>query len=534
MSHTQKEYTKGTPPKSSTSHDASNVQEREDMHQVRIKKLEKIRESYYDPYMQHFQPNGELQSLNEQARNKDAEDTYNQAFLEKQEVYKISGRIRTRRIMGKAIFLNIADENSSMQIYCNLNLLGEKTFDLVKNLLDLGDIIGVEGTFFVTKTGQLSLRTNKIIVLAKALQPLPVVKESDGTLYDAFEDIEMRYRMRYVDLIVNNKTREVFKTRTKIISYIRHFLEDRNFLEVETPMMQKQAGGAKARPFVTYHNTLDRTLYLRIAPELYLKRLVVGGFHKVFEINKNFRNEGISIKHNPEFTMLELYEAYSNMQGMLSLCENLVASLAKDIVGTYKVPYGKHILNFEPPWEQLSYLESIKKYTGLAIHPQLSLSECKKDALNLDLTPLSKKVVEDANSIWNIAELLFDEKVEPYLIQPVFITHFPKAISPLAKEDPAHPDLVERFEPYIAAREIGNAFSELNDPLEQLARFKDQARDEDEESLKNIDYDYVRALEYAMPPTGGLGIGIDRLVMILTNVPSIRDSILFPVLRDKN
>ena len=450
--------------------------------------------------------------------------------------------------MGKAAFAKLRDHSGSLQLYFNRDtLIEKKDYTIFKELLDLGDIIGVEGFLFFTRTKELSLHVKKITVLAKSLRPLPVAKEADGKIYDSFSDPEQRYRLRYLDLILNEKSRENFKKRSLLIKYIREFLDNRSFLEVETPMMHAIPGGASARPFITYHNALDRKLYLRIAPELYLKRLLVAGFPKVYEINRNFRNEGISIKHNPEFTMLELYESYGDITSMKLLCEELICTLARKLLGTLQFPYAEHQLDLSTPWESIAYLDAIEKYTAIRIDPSSSLGELKKKSLALEIDPKSRekfqKEVRDCADLWHLSDILFSQKVEPKLIQPVFITDFPASLSPLAKKNPKNPHLVYRFEPYIVGREIGNAFSELNDPVDQLKRFEKQVEKhkknsdknktikEDEASNAYIDHDYIRALEYAMPPAGGLGIGIDRLAMILTNAPSIRETILFPLLR---
>lgn len=333
--------------------------------------------------------------------------------------------------------------------------------------------------------------------------------------------------MRYVDLVVNDHVRDTFITRSKIVSEIRSFLTQEGFLEVETPMMQPIAGGAAARPFVTHHNTLDMQLFLRIAPELYLKRLIVGGMDRVFELNRNFRNEGISTKHNPEFTMMEAYMAFGDMSTMLDLTERLITHLAQKICGTLKIQYGKDLIDLSPPWKRITYVDIIKEYSGIDFSQITSLDEAKKKASEL------KVDVSKCQTIWKVADEVFSEKAEPNLIQPIFITDYPKELSPLAKSNPDKPDYVERFEPYVAGREIGNAFTELNDPFDQKERFEDQVkqREAGDDEAFMMDEDYIRALEYGMPPTGGLGIGIDRLVMLLTNSHSIRDTILFPLMR---
>lgn len=491
-----------------------------DLFENRLRKLESLQAAGQDPFQQDFHPSdftGDLIPMDP-------------ATFSEEKTYQLAGRVRSKRLMGKAAFLDLEDSTGRLQLYAKQKDLGE-AFELLTSL-DLGDIIGVSGFLFTTKVGQTTLNVRSLTLVAKSLRPLPVVKEdAEGNVFDAFADREQRYRMRYVDLIVNPGVRETFVMRSRIVSEIRNTLISRGFLEVETPMLQPIPGGASARPFITHHNTLDMELFLRIAPELYLKRLIVGGFPKVFEVNRNFRNEGISIKHNPEFTMLELYEAYGNMQTMLDLCEELIAGTAQKLLGTYKIPYGDFPeIDLTPPWERLSYLDAIEKHSGVRIDSEMTLEAARSAAAKAGL---SKDILDDCANIWKVAEALFDERVEPNLIQPVFITDFPLALSPLAKAYPDRPDITQRFEPYIVGREIGNAFSELNDPVDQKRRFEDQVREREagEGDGGYMDHDYIRALEYGMPPTGGMGIGIDRLVMLLTNSASIRDTILFPQLR---
>lgn len=489
-----------------------------DLYEVRLEKLQNLRNSGYDPYQKEFDRKHTVKELLQIPV-----ETYSQ-----EKKYSIAGRIRSKRMMGKAGFLDIEDDTGRIQFYVRKEEK-ELNFDIVKNL-DIGDIVGIKGYLFLTKTGEKTLHVESMELLAKCLRPLPVVKETEEKIYDAFADKEQRYRMRYVDLIVNSHVREVFLTRSRIISHIRSFLNQEGFLEVETPMMQPIPGGANARPFITHHNALDMDLYLRIAPELYLKRLLVGGFTKIYELNRNFRNEGISYKHNPEFTMLEVYQAYGNMETMMDLCERLIISTVKEIHGTLKIPYGENEIDFTPPWRQIPYLDAIREYAGISIHPDSDVRETIQEAVKQGYP---ESLFAEAASIWDVAEILFDEAVEKHLIQPVFIVKYPKAISPLAKANKEDPRFVDRFEPYVAGREIGNAFSELNDPFDQRERFLEQAkkRQAGDEEAQFVDYDFLRALEFGMPPAGGLGIGIDRLVMILTNQHSIRDTIFFPLLR---
>ncbi len=488
--------------------DSSNLYEN------RLKKLQKIISEGQDPYQNHFQPQHKAEKLLQLPPEQ----------LSPQNIYSLAGRIRSIRLMGKAAFADMEDDSGRIQLYLNKTSLGED-FQTFKQL-DLGDIIGVSGFLFITGAGQTTLHLQSIVPLAKCLRPLPVVKEAHGKTFDLFSNKEQRYRMRYVDLIVNRGARKLFETRSSIINEIRNFLVARGYLEVETPMMHPIAGGAAARPFITHHNSLNMELYLRIAPELYLKRLIVGGFSKLFELNRNFRNEGISIKHNPEFTMLELYEAYGNMESMLSLCEALISTVAQKVTGSMELVYQGKQVDLTPPWSRLSYLDAIEKYSGFRPQQEMGLNDAIKAAQEAGASP---EELAECQNIWQVCELLFDAKVESHLLQPVFITDWPIALSPLAKACPQNPDFAQRFEPYIMGRELGNAFSELNDPLEQRGRFEAQMGRQEQGEV--IDQDFLQALEYGMPPAGGMGIGVDRLVMLLTDSASIRDTIFFPLLR---
>ncbi|MCB1177304.1 MAG: lysine--tRNA ligase [Leptospiraceae bacterium] len=488
----------------------------------RIKKVKDLREKGVNPYPVRFFPNALAADL-----IKDFDKIVVPKESPDKPIYKLGGRLHAKRVMGKASFGHIKDKSGTIQLYASRESMGEENYSLFKSF-DLGDQIGIEGYLFKTQKEEISIHVDKVTLLAKCIRPLPVVKEKDGVVYDAFADKEQRYRMRYVDLTVNDSVRETFITRSKIIQEMRNFFVSEGFLEVETPMMQPIAGGAAARPFITHHNTLDMDLYLRIAPELYLKRLIVGGMDRVFEINRNFRNEGISIKHNPEFTMMEAYMAYGDMEAMLSITERLFTHLAKALgKDNLKLPYGEHIVDLTTPWKRVKYVDIIKEYSGVDFSTVKTLEEAKNIAKSLNVD------ASKCTSIWKVADEVFSEKAEPNLIQPVFITDYPKELSPLAKSSDENPDYVERFEPYIVGREIGNAFSELNDPFDQKARFEEQVaqREAGDDEAFMMDHDYVRALEYGMPPTGGLGIGVDRLVMLFTNSPSIRDTIFFPLLR---
>lgn len=441
----------------------------------------------------------------------------------------IAGRIKSKRVMGKASFAHLEDKLGTIQMYARRDTLGEEKYSLFKTF-DLGDIIGVAGKTFRTRQGEITVEVHDVVMLAKCIRPLPVVKEKDGQVFDEFADQELRYRQRYVDLIVNPKVREDFLLRSRIVSGIRTFLMEKGFIEVETPMMQAIPGGAAARPFITHHNTLDMDLYLRIAPELYLKRLIVGGFEKVFELNRNFRNEGISTKHNPEFTMVELYQAYADYHDMMELCETMIATIAENITGSTVITYQGEEIDLTPSWKRVTFIDIIKQYTGLDFAAISTPEEAYSAAESKGLQP------EEGLSVWAVANEVFEELVESKLIQPTFIMDYPKELSPLAKSSDENPDFVERFEPYIAGREIGNAFSELNDPFDQRDRFEEQVkmREAGDDEAQMMDYDYINALEYGMPPAGGMGIGIDRLVMLFVDTPSIKDTILFPLLRPES
>ncbi len=434
----------------------------------------------------------------------------------------LAGRLMTIRGMGKSSFAHLQDAKGRIQIYVRLDGVGEANYELFKSL-DLGDILGVTGFPFKTKTGEVSVHVESFQLLSKALHPLP-------EKWHGLTDLETRYRNRYVDLIVNADVKKTFEIRSKVVAAIRNHMDSQGFLEVETPMMHPIPGGATARPFVTHHNTLDIDLYLRVAPELYLKRLVVGGFERVYEINRNFRNEGISIKHNPEFTMLEAYQAYGNNETAMTLTESLLAEMAKAAGQGLKFKTGEVDLDFTPPFKRMPLLGALKELGGVD-YDTTSIEELRKRVLGTNaqvkhLDKLSKA---------ELAYLLFGELVESKLIQPTFITEFPVEVSPLAKARSDKPELTERFELFIYGREIANGFSELNDPVDQRRRFEKQVelRQAGDEEGMYLDEDYILALSYGMPPAGGVGIGIDRLLMLLTNSPSIRDVILFPLLRPR-
>lgn len=443
----------------------------------------------------------------------------------------IAGRLMSKRIMGKASFAVIQDSQGKIQAYINRDEIcpGEdKTMynTVFKKLLDIGDIIGLKGYMFKTQTGETSLHVSELKLLAKSLNPLPIVKEKDGEVYDAFSDPEQRYRMRYVDLIVNPHVRDAFVKRTKMVNTMREYLNADGYLEVETPILQPIYGGAAARPFKTHHNTLDMTLYLRIANELYLKRLIVGGFDGVYEFSKDFRNEGMSRFHNPEFTQVELYVAYKDYEWMMNLTEEMVEKVALALHGTTKVQVGENVIDFQRPWKRYTMYEAIEHFTGVDI------SEMDEAGIRQVCKDLHIKVDESMGR-GKLIDEMFGEKCEHLLIQPTFITDYPVEMSPLAKKHRTKPGLVERFEAIANGKEIANSFSELNDPIDQRKRFEEQLelgkRGDDEAMV--LDEDFLRAIEYGMPPTAGLGIGIDRLAMIMTNSNSIQDVLFFPQMK---
>lgn len=448
----------------------------------------------------------------------------------------IAGRLMSRRIMGSASFAELQDESGKMQLYVRRDDIcpGEdKTLynTVFKKLLDIGDIIGVTGYVFTTQTGEISVHVTSLKVLTKSLKPLPIVKETkdkDGNVvaHDAFTDPEQRYRQRYVDLIVNPHVRETFKKRTALVNSIRNFLNDRSYLEVETPILQPIYGGAAAKPFKTHHNTLDMTLYLRIANELYLKRLIVGGFEGVYEFSKDFRNEGMSRFHNPEFTQIELYVAYKDYQWMMDLVEEMVERVAMDLHGTTEVQVGENLINFQRPWKRYTMFEAIEHFTGIDIS-KMTEDEIRATAEKLEVP------VDETMGKGKLIDEIFGEKCEALLIQPTFITDYPVEMSPLAKKHRSIEGLAERFEAICNGKEICNAFSELNDPIDQRERFQGQlelGKRGDEEAMV-LDEDFLRAIEYGMPPTAGLGVGIDRLSMIMTNSNSIQDVLFFPQMK---
>ncbi len=433
---------------------------------------------------------------------------------------KLAGRLMAKRGHGKASFAHVQDRSGQIQIYVRLDNVGESTYEVFKKL-DIGDIVGIEGKIFKTRKGEITIEVQEIILLTKSLCPLP-------EKWHGLKDVDLRYRQRYLDLIVNPEVRENFIIRSKVIKAMRDFLDCKGFLEVETPIMHTIPGGALARPFITHHNALDIDLYLRIALELHLKRLLVGGLERVYEIGRVFRNEGVSTKHNPEFTLMELYQAYGDYDDMMEITENLVSYCAKEILESDVITYQGEEIKLTPPWDRMTLLESIEKYSKKDFS-NLTNEEARKEAADLGIQ------IEDDATWGTIINEVFEEKVEPNLIQPTFITDYPIEISPLAKKKDDNPKLTYRFEAFIYGRELANAFSELNDPIDQKERFTNQLeqREKGDDEAHMMDEDFIKALEYGMPPAGGLGIGVDRLIMLLTDSASIRDVILFPTMRPK-
>jgi lysyl-tRNA synthetase class 2 len=448
-------------------------------------------------------------------------DEYDKPWFEENTVeVTVAGRMMLKRLMGKASFATISDVSGRIQIYSQKNVLGDSVFEEYSHW-DLGDIIWVSGVLFKTQTGELSVKVKEIRLLTKSLRPLP-------EKFHGLTDHEQRYRQRYIDLIMNHETRDAFMIRSKIVSYIRNFFTQRDFLEVETPMLQVIPGGAAARPFVTHHNALDLPMYLRIAPELYLKRLVVGGFERVFEINRNFRNEGLSTRHNPEFTMIEFYQAYATYHDLMNLTESLMRGIAADVIGSTEIVYQDETFDFRQPFTRISVRDSILHFNPSLTGEQIdTLEGARSVAAGLGI-PL-----KDSYGLGKVQIEIFEKTVEHRLMQPTFITEYPAEVSPLARRNDNNPFITDRFEFFVGGREIGNGFSELNDAEDQAERFMQQVADKDagDDEAMHYDADYVRALEYGMPPTAGEGIGIDRLVMLFTNAPSIRDVILFPHMR---
>ena len=499
-----------------------------EQHEIRLEKLEELQEMGINPYPYDF----DVTHSSEEILNKPELVKEDDQDAEEAEQVAVAGRIMTRRIMGKSTFFNLQDSDGTIQVYIRRDDVGTEEYNTVfKKLTDIGDIVGVKGHVFITGTGETTVYAKEFVLLSKTLRPIPVPKEvetEDGEtkVYDAFTDKEQRYRQRYVDLIVNPEVRDVFRRRTEMVQSMRNFMNDKGYMEVETPILQPVYGGASAKPFKTHHNALDMDLYLRIANELYLKRLIVGGYDGVYEFSKDFRNEGLSRFHNPEFTQVELYVAYKDYNWMMDFVEALIEHVAEELHGTSKVKVGDHEIDFKRPWPRIPMFEAIEKETGKDLYGK-GLKELRSVAKELHVD------LEEGAGKGKIIDEIFGEFVEPKLIQPTFITDYPIEMSPLAKKHREKEGLVERFECICNGKEIANAFSELNDPLDQRERFKEQAklRSEGDEEAMEIDEDFVRALEYGMPPTAGLGIGIDRLAMIMTDSDSIRDVLFFPQMK---
>ncbi|MEK5440208.1 MULTISPECIES: lysine--tRNA ligase [unclassified Fredinandcohnia] len=493
-----------------------NHEELNDQLIVRREKLHTLREKGVDPFGKRFERTHSTRELI------DLYDGFTKEQLDEKEItVTIAGRIMTKRGKGKAGFTHIQDLTSQIQLYVRLDAVGEEQYEIF-NIADLGDIVGVTGTVFKTKVGELSIKVTSFELLSKALRPLP-------DKFHGLKDVEQRYRQRYLDLIMSPESKETFITRSKIIRAMRRYLDDHGYLEVETPMMHSIPGGASAKPFITHHNALDIPLYMRIAIELHLKRLIVGGLEKVYEIGRVFRNEGVSTRHNPEFTMIELYEAYADYKDIMSLTENLVAHIAQEVLGTTTVTYGEYEIDLKPEWKRLHMVDAIKEYVGVDFWKEMSVEEARQLAKEHNVE------INDNMQYGHIVNEFFEQKIEEKLIQPTFIYGHPVEISPLAKKNPEDPRFTDRFELFIVAREHANAFTELNDPIDQRQRFEAQLKEREQgnDEAHMMDEDFVEALEYGLPPTGGLGIGIDRLVMLLTNSPSIRDVLLFPQMRNK-
>ena len=484
---------------------------------VRLDKLNQLMDQGIDPFGEKFERTHTASEI----KAAYSEET-KEALEEKGIRVTIAGRIMTKRGKGKAGFSHIQDQTDQIQLYVRKDAIGEENYQLF-NTSDLGDIVGVSGTVFKTNVGELSVKVDEFLLLTKSLRPLP-------EKFHGLKDVEQRYRQRYLDLITNPDSKETFIMRSKIIQSMRGYLNQAGFLEVETPMMHSIAGGAAARPFITHHNALDMTLYMRIAIELHLKRLIVGGLEKVYEIGRVFRNEGVSTRHNPEFTMLELYEAYADYHDIMNLVENMVAHIAKEVTGSTTVQYGEESIDLAPAWKRVHMAEIVKEYTGVDFFEEMSDEKARELAKEHGVD------IKDSMTFGHVLNEFFEQKVEEHLVQPTFVYGHPVEISPLAKKNKEDARFTDRFELFIVRREHANAFSELNDPIDQRERFEAQVKEKEagNDEAHEMDEDFLEALEYGMPPTGGLGIGIDRLVMLLTNAPSIRDVLLFPQMRHRD
>lgn len=483
---------------------------------VRRQKMQAFRDEGIDPFGARFERthlSAEVVEAYGELSKEELEEANHQVV--------IAGRVMTKRGKGKAGFAHLQDLQGQIQIYVRKDAIGEEAYEYY-NTVDLGDILGVKGIVFKTNVGELSIKAQEVVFLTKALRPLP-------EKFHGLKDVEQRYRQRYLDLITSQSSKETFLTRSRIIQTMRRYLDDQGFLEVETPMLHSIAGGAAARPFITHHNALDMELYIRIAIELHLKRLIVGGLEKVYEIGRVFRNEGTSTRHNPEFTMLELYEAYADYNDIMELTENLIAHTAKEVLGTTTVQYGEDQIDLSPGWKRLHMADAVKEFTGVDFWQQVTKEEATAFAKEHGVE------IKPTMEVGHILNEFFEQKVEEQLVQPTFIYGHPVEISPLAKKNPEDERFTDRFELFIVRREHANAFTELNDPIDQRERFEDQMKEKAQgnDEAHDMDNDFIEALEYGMPPTGGLGIGIDRLIMLLTNAASIRDVLLFPQMRPK-
>jgi lysyl-tRNA synthetase class 2 len=492
------------------------MEELNDQLLVRREKMNNLRAKGIDPFGKRFDRTHEAKDIHVEFESFDKDD-----LVEKQIDVTVAGRIMTKRGKGKAGFAHLQDMTGQIQIYVRQDAVGEEGYEIFDDA-DLGDIVGVKGTVMRTQTGELSVKATEFVHLTKALRPLP-------DKFHGLKDVEERYRKRYLDLITNQESQNTFITRSKIIRSMRRYLDDHGYLEVETPTLHSIAGGAAAKPFLTHHNALDMDMFVRISLELHLKRLVVGGLEKVYEIGRVFRNEGVSTRHNPEFTMIELYEAFADYKDIMALTENLIAHVAQDVLGTTTVPYGDHMIDLKPEWKRLHMVDAVKEYVGVDFWEPKTLEEARGLAKEHGIE------IKGTMEVGHIINEFFEQKIEEKLIQPTFIFGHPVEISPLAKKNPEDPRFTDRFELFIVAREHANAFTELNDPIDQRERFEAQMKEKEQgnDEAHDMDEDYIESMEYGLPPTGGLGIGIDRLVMLLTNAPSIRDVLLFPHMRHR-
>lgn len=492
---------------------AALEQEYNELIKQRRQKLAELRESGQDPFdVYTYDVTHSSSGIKENFESLDGSQV------------SVAGRLLSKRVHGKAGFSDLYDKEGKIQLYVKIDDLGEERLKFFKTL-DLGDILGVKGTVFKTHAGEISVHVKDFTLLTKSLLPLP-------EKWHGLKDPDLKYRQRYVDLIINPEVRDTFFKRTRIIKSIRNYLDDRGYIEVETPVLSAIAGGAAARPFITHHNTLDIDMYLRIATELYLKRLIVGGFEKVYELGKDFRNEGMDIRHNPEFNMIELYEAYTDYYGMMELAENMIAKVCMDVLGTTKISYQGTEIDFKPPWRRLTMVDAVKEYTDMDFSTVKDDSEAKEIARKFNLK--LKKDLKDCSK-GDILNVMFEEFAESKMIQPTFILDYPVEISPLTKKKRGNPEYTERFEAFVFGRELANAYSELNDPIVQKERFLQQLKERElgDDEAYMMDDDFINALEIGMPPTGGMGIGIDRLIMFLTDSYSIRDVILFPTMKPR-